>query len=217
MKKTILVVGVAVVAFMSSCSNSGSNETNEAGEAAQTNEESVTYTVDASASSVQWTGAKLRDTKHVGTIMIDAGSLSTTNGVLSAGNFTLNMTSIAESNPADAEQSANLIGHLNSPDFFATGTYPSARFEIVSVNGANIKGNLTIKDSTRMIEIPAVVEITEGGLTASSTFTINRNNWGITWGSSAQPIDFLKDNLVKEEIGFTVNLVANKVNLEAVK
>jgi len=210
MKKTILVVGVAVVAFMSSCSNSGSNETNEAGEAAQTNEESVTYTVDASASSVQWTGAKLRDTKHVGTILIDAGSLSTTNGVLSAGNFTLNMASIAETNPADAKKSADLIGHLSGSDFFETGTYPSARFEIVEVNGANIKGNLTIKDSTRMIEIPAVVEITESGLTASSTFTINRNNWGITWGSAAQPIDFLKDNLVKEEIGFTVNLVAKK-------
>ncbi len=208
MKKTILVVGVAVVAFMSSCSSS--NETNEAGEAAQTNEESVTYTVDASASSVQWTGSKLFDTQHVGTIMIDAGTLSTTNGVLSAGNFAFKMASIAETNPADAEQSANLIGHLNSPDFFETGTYPSARFEIVEVNGANIKGNLTIKDSTRMIDIPAVVQMTEGGLTASSTFTINRNNWGITWGSKAQPIDFLKDNLIKEEIGFSVNLVAKK-------
>ena len=52
---------------------------------------------------------------------------------------------------------------------------------------------------------------TESGTTMSSTFTINRNDWGVTWGNnSTNKIDFLKDNFIKDEIEFDVNLVASK-------
>jgi polyisoprenoid-binding protein YceI len=210
MKKTILVVGVAAVAFLASCSSSNSTEAKDSGEAAQATSESVTYTVDAAASSLQWTGSKLFDTKHTGTVVIKEGSLSTTNGQLSSGNFIMDMTTIIETNPADAEMSAKLVGHLSSPAFFDNAVYPTARFEIVEVSDGNIKGNLTIKDSTKLIEFPVNVEMNETGITASSSFTINRNDWGITWGSAAEPIAFLKDNLVKEEVEFAINLVANK-------
>ncbi|MCB0735701.1 MAG: YceI family protein, partial [Bacteroidetes bacterium] len=101
-----------------------------------------------------------------------------------------------------------LVGHLKSGDFFQVDSFPTATFEVVSVNGNTITGNLTIKGITKSIEIPADVQIAENRLTASSSFTINRNDWGITWGSAAQPIDFLKDNLIKEEIQFDINLVA---------
>lgn len=210
MKKTVFVVGVALVTIMASCSKSNSTEAKEAGEVAQNTEESVTYTVDPSASTVQWTGAKLTEVTHVGTIGIKEGSLSATNGVLTSGNFVIDMKTIKEINNDDAKSVAKLVGHLSSPDFFNVDSFPTTSFAIVEVVGNTIKGNLSIKGITKMIEIPATIEMTETGLTATSQFIINRNDWGITWGSAAQPIAFLKDNLIKEDIAFDIKLVANK-------
>lgn len=210
MKKSILVLGVAAIALLASCSKSTSTDTAEAGEAAAATDSSVTYQVDAAASSVQRVGAKLRETKHTGTIAIKEGNLSATNGVLTAGKFVMDMSSITEINNADQVSAAKLSGHLQSADFFDVANHPTSTFEVVGVEAGKIKGNLTIKGITKLIEIPATVTITEQGLEATSQFTINRNDWGVTWGSAANPIAFLKDNLVKEEVEYNVRLVATK-------
>ncbi|MCB9241621.1 MAG: YceI family protein [Flavobacteriales bacterium] len=209
MKKSILFVGLLGTLFLAACSNS--TKTTEAGNeevAAQSTEEATSYTVNASESSVKWLGAKLFDTKHTGTVAVKEGELSVVNGFIQSGKFVIDMTTITETNNDNAEMAGKLVGHLKSGDFFQVDSFPTASFEVVSVNGNTITGNLTIKGITKSIEIPADVQIAENRLTASSSFTINRNDWGITWGSAAQPIDFLKDNLIKEEIQFDINLVA---------
>jgi polyisoprenoid-binding protein YceI len=210
MKKTFLLAGVASVMLLASCSNSNSTDATDAGEVATTTDSSVTYTVDPSASTVQWMGAKLTETTHTGTIAIKEGSLSTTNGALTAGNFVIDMGTIQEINNENKEMAVKLAGHLSSPDFFNKDSFPTSTFEIVEVTGNNIKGNLTMKGITKMIEFPATMETTENTLTAKAHFIINRNDWGITWGSAAQPIKMLGDNLIKEDIEFDINLVANK-------
>lgn len=199
---------------MASCGNPSSNETVDAanaGETAEATAESVTYNVNLDESSVNWKGAKIIDGSHTGSIAITSASISTKDGAIEAGNFTLDMNSIAETNNDDEEGVAKLIGHLKSGDFFLVDSFPTASFEITEGGKDHVKGNLTIKGITKEIEIPVTMNDTENGASMTSSFTINRNDWGVTWGNnSTNKIDFLKDNFIKDEIEFDVNLVASK-------
>ncbi|MBI1308222.1 MAG: YceI family protein [Bacteroidetes bacterium] len=210
MKKSILILGVSAVMLLAACSKSDATKTEEAGNAAEITETSVVYQVDPAASTIQWKGEKITETVHTGLISLTEGDLHVDNGSLASGHFVLNMKTIQETNNPDTEKAANLSGHLMGKDFFDADSFPTSTFEIVSVNGNNIKGNLTIKGVTKMIEIPATVEITENNVKATSKFTINRNDWGVKWGSKAQPIAFLKDNFIKEDVEFEITLVANR-------
>ena len=212
MKKTLLILGVAAGVLFASCGQSGETNTvatDEAGQAA----ESVTVekTIDLSASSVQWTGRKILDGMHTGTVAISQGSIAMNGSAIESGNFVLDMSTLKEKNGSDEAMTTKLLGHLSSPDFFDVASYPTASFVITEGGSETIKGNLTIKDVTNQIEIPVQITETAEGTSVSSTFTINRNDWGVTWGNnSTNRIDFLKDNFIKDEIEFVVNLVATK-------
>lgn len=87
-------------------------------------------------------------------------------------------------NPAMNEKLAN---HLRTADFFDVREYPTAKFESTEIapddDGlVTIKGNLTLHGETKEISIPAAVSITEEGLTLKSEFSINRSEFGMTFG-----------------------------------
>ena len=212
MKKTLLNLSVSTGLLLASCGNPKTTTTEEAGETAEATVESVTYSVNIDESTVNWSGAKILDDSHTGTVTVTAGSLSTKDGAIEAGNFTLDMTSIAEANPANEEMTAKLMGHLKSGDFFMVDSFPTASFEITSGGTDMVKGNLTIKGITKEIEIPVTTEMTDAGMTASSKFAINRNDWGVVWGNNNTDENwaFLKDNFIKDEIEFDITLVASK-------
>lgn len=211
MKKTLLILSIATGVIFASCSNPKTTTTDEAGETAEATSESVSYAVNTGESTVTWFGSKVLEGSHTGSIAITSGSLSVKDGAIEAGNFTLDMSSIQEVGGADEKMSAKLIGHLKSGDFFMVDTFPTASFEITSGGTDMVKGNLTIKGITKEIEIPVTTTMTENGMTASSKFAINRNDWNVTWGNnSTNKIDMLKDNFIKDEIEFDVNLVASK-------
>ncbi|MFT5723695.1 MAG: polyisoprenoid-binding protein YceI [Bacteroidia bacterium] len=211
MKKTLLILSISAGVLFASCGDPKTATTEEAGETAEATVESVTYTVDAAASAVNWTGSKILDGSHTGTIAITSGSISAKEGVIESGSFSIDMASFVLVGETEEESAVKLMGHLKSADFFMVDTFPTASFEITSGGAEMVKGNLTIKGITKEIEIPVTVTTTDAGVTASSKFAINRNDWGITWGNnSTNKIDFLKDNFIKDEIEFDVNLVASK-------
>ena len=76
------------------------------------------------------------------------------------------------------------------------------------VAGANktVSGNLTIKDKTVNVSFPAKVEVTENGLTMVSNFTINRQDWGLAYGTEGDP----KDWMISQEVDLELNVVAGK-------
>ena len=212
--KKMLIVSAVLIAF-ASCDNA--SKTSEAGDAASAT--GATLAIDPAASSVNWEGAKMTETVHTGAISLTEGSLSVKEGKLEAGNFTLDMNSITNTDITDTAMSNKLIGHLKSADFFLTDSFPTARFEITGVtpamspDSAQIAGNLTIKGVTQGISFPAKVAVSDSTADASARITINRNDWGITWGGSKTDksiMDMLKNNLIKDEISFTVNLKAKK-------
>ena len=77
------------------------------------------WKLDTAASKIEWVGTKVTG-YHTGTVNLKSGEMTVTNGQVTAGKFTMNMTTIKaigpEKVPPDA--SAKLTGHLQSPDFF---------------------------------------------------------------------------------------------------
>ncbi len=124
-------------------------------------------------------------------------------------NFTVQVTSVK----TDSEKRDK---HLQSGDFFDANKYPEMKFastEIIKTDdGFMAKGNLTIRDVTKMVEVPFKVlgrgdhpmkkgvEIIaiKGGL------TINRNDYGVGTGSWAATA------VVGEEVAINIIIEGNR-------
>jgi polyisoprenoid-binding protein YceI len=214
MKKIqFFLLAIATSVAMTACTDNAAkaNEAEKVAEAAST---SATYNVNTGESKLEWHGEKLAY-GHSGVISITEGSLSLEGDNISAGNFTVDMKTIEEVGASDEESGAKLVGHLMSPDFFDVETFPTSKFEITgaeikAAEGAThvVKGNLTIKDKTNNIEFPATIKVDGDKLTADAKFTINRNDWGVTYGSGISGA--IGDKVISDNIDYTVSLKANK-------
>ncbi|MFL6248905.1 MAG: YceI family protein [Thermoanaerobaculia bacterium] len=104
-----------------------------------------------------------------------------------------------------------LTGHLKTADFFDVAKYPKATFTSTSIapapagspNGTThiLKGTLDLHGTTKDIEIPVIAQQTADGVHTTSEFTINRQDWGISYRGAAD--DLIKDNvLIKLDLMF---------------
>jgi polyisoprenoid-binding protein YceI len=177
--------------------------------------EGTVYTVD-STSNISWTGSKPTG-KHTGTFTITRGDLSVKDGALTGGTFTIDINSLNNEDLAgDAESKGKLEGHLKSPDFFDVAKYPTAKFEItgVDVNTDStkkdvthiIKGNLTLKDSTKNVAIPARVTIDAKTIAASADFSIDRTLWGMNYKGPDNPQDWIIAKAVELQLNLKASL-----------
>jgi len=214
MKKTLLLPAALIA--LASCGDA-SKSSGEAGDVAAGT--GAAYAIDPAASTIGWEGAKMTETVHSGNISLSEGTLSVKEGRIEAGSFTVDMNSITDTDLTDTTYANKLVGHLKSADFFQTDSFPTARFEITGVTAAAspdsaiVSGNLTLKGVTNGISFPAKVAVADSTVDASARITINRNDWGITWGGSKTDksiMDMLKNNLIKDEITFNVSLKAKK-------
>lgn len=88
-------------------------------------------------------------------------------------------------------------GHLKSPEFFDAEKFPTVSFESTSIEKKNdeeykLKGNLTIKDVTKPVEL----HVNHGGIgkdpwgNTKAGFTlegkINRKDFGLTWNAALE-------------------------------
>jgi polyisoprenoid-binding protein YceI len=209
---------VAAAAFaLASCGGDASvNEVTPtaAEEPAAPTVESVNYGVNTDESSLWWEGTKATYGHH-GVVSVIGGMLTIEGDVVTAGNFMIDMASLVETDNPDTTSAGQLIGHLTSPDFFDVATYPGASFEITGaeVNATDsttqtISGNLTIKDKTNNISFPANVTVTGDDFAALATFSINRNDWGVVYGSGVSGA--IGDAIIGDMITFKVNLNGGK-------
>ncbi len=221
MKK--LLLPAALLFALASCNNAPEADKAATGEKeAVANAEGTVFATD-STSTLGWTGTKPTGS-HNGTFSLKEGSLTEKEGNLVAGSFvidinTLNCLDLA----GDAKQKGDLEGHLKSPDFFDAAKFPTAKFEITGVEAFKydsltmkdvvmkdathtIKGNLTLKDSTKNVTFPAKVTIAADKVTAVADFNIDRTLWGMNYKGPNNPQDWI--------ISKTVNL---KLNISASK
>ena len=163
------------------------------------------FTVDTKSSTLEWRGEKVTG-YHTGTVNISEGKMDVEDGRITNGNFTIDMTSIENTDIEDAGTKAKLIGHLKSDDFFSVSTHKTANFNLTSFrpmkvdeNGNNymVKGELTIKGITNEISFPANVKIDGEQMVAIADVTFDRTKWKVRYGSGSF-FDSLGDNMISE-------------------
>ncbi len=224
MKKLSIIAGAAVLFAVASCKESKTDNATIATEqtaAAQTGE---TFNVESDSTLVKWTGYHKGGLNPRFGTMKTTGTFSVENGNLTSGNITSDLNTLltdpASVDPklSDGKTSADLDGHLKTADFFDIAKYPNVTFAITKVEdlpagtvskteGANknVSGNLTIKDKTVNVTFPAKVEISGSKLKLASKFSINRQDWGLAYGTEGDP----KDWMISQEVDLELNVVAN--------
>lgn len=159
--------------------------------------------------------------EHHGTFNVSEGVFYVKNdAVVSGGKLSFDIKSLKITD-ADTSGAYKLAGHLASPDFFAADSFPTATFEITSIenykpdttnklvlDGAThtVKGNLTLKGVTKNVSFPAIINVTPTALIAKANFNINRTDWGLVYGNDRS----LGDKFIRPEVNISFNISANK-------
>ena len=165
--------------------------------------------LDLTTSVMTWKGTKPTGS-HNGTVSFTSGGMVVENGVLKEGEFVINMSTIKNIDMAGSEGAGKIEKHLKAPDFFDVALYPTSKFVITSVleveGNMAVTGNLTIKDVTKSITIPASVTTVDGVTTfKSELFNIDRADFNVKYGSKRWIVG-LKDKFIDDlvEMSFTV-------------
>ncbi len=196
MKKTIILLASA--AFLFSC---GSEEHHvEAHEAKKVEQKTVTtnavtYNKIQDGSTVNWKGSIVGGIKsHNGVLKLKKAEVVADENGIEKAKVTIDMKSIHSLDIPTTEQDyIDLVGHLNSPDFFNTSQFPEADFEITDIkkkeeNKYAVTGNLTLMGVTKSITFDADIKTTPKAIhIKSEPFTIDRTQWGVNFHSEGTP------------------------------
>jgi polyisoprenoid-binding protein YceI len=152
--------------------------------------------IDTAQSRIEWTAAKVTRT-HEGGFRSFHGTVYLDGDRVTGAEVTADAASIY----TDPDR---LTQHLRSGDFFDVATYPEVRFVIDEVTplapgdsagaaGATHRaaGTLTMRDRTNRVAFPVALRVEGGAATADADFTIDRQDWGLTY--PGQPDDLIRD------------------------
>ena len=205
MKNLLLLIVIATVA---ACNNpSSTTNTSEAEQAPTTILGGKDYAINSDSSTVFWKGSKPTGDIHVGTVQIKKGILKISDSTITGGQFTIDMNSNLVTDEDMSERGkSKLKKHLTNDDFFETNNYPEATLEITSSTSDSLKANLEIKNITKSITIPYTLSQTNKKIMASSSFSIDRTLWGVTYKSGSF-FKNLADRLIDDAIQFDIELV----------
>ncbi len=116
---------------------------------------------------------------HTGTVVISEGTIAVESGVINAGSFVLDMTSVQL---LDMDND-KFEGEIRD-DFFQAPTNPTSTFVITKTenqwSGLVVYGDLTIKGVTKAINFPATVTMNGNTVQFAAAFAIDRLLRGLT-------------------------------------
>ena len=143
--------------------------------------------VNAENSTIKWMGSKVASS-HEGTVTIQKGMLMIDHGDLVGGQFSIDMTSISNTD-MEGRKKERLEWHLKNADFFDVEQFPLAMITIAKAekgegNFYKIVADLTIKGITHSVTFPAKVEINGLNFSARAKIKIDRTKWDIKYGSN---------------------------------
>lgn len=171
--------------------------------------ETQKFEVVSAQSNIDWVGRKVTGA-HNGTIDIKAGVLTFQDGALSGGRFVADTRSIKILDVTDPATNVQFAGHLASDDFFNSDQYPEAIFDITSVSGDHVEGNLTIKGITRAVGFDAKIGRSNGTVTATGKIVVDRTLYGMKFRSGNFFKD-LGDTLIYNDFDLNVTITAKAV------
>jgi polyisoprenoid-binding protein YceI len=207
MKNSIYML-LFIAAVFSAC-NKGSNETTETSEAVDETgieQGDQTLNVNTSESQLEWKASKVTGT-HNGTVPISGGTINLKDGEIVSGSFTIDMTAIEVIDITDEKTKGDFLDHMASDDFFSTEENPTATLTITSIENGQMTANLTIKGITKSITFPYEASINDEVLTANASFTIDRTEWEIRYGSG-KFFEDLGDKMINDAIELSVSITA---------
>jgi polyisoprenoid-binding protein YceI len=191
MKKTITTLFLIIITFFCLSDLSAQKTT-------------AMVSINVSESSIHWLGKKITG-QHEGNINLLSGSLIMENGLLTGGDFVVDMNSIA-SKDLKGESAKKLEESLKSEEWFDAENHPQAKLvfsSVVSQGGGlyNVTGDFTIKGKTN----PATFELQVNYLEATAKVIIDRTLYNILHGSTSF-LDNLKDKIIDNYFELDVNL-----------
>ena len=163
-----------------------------------------TQKVNTEKSSINWLGKKIGG-QHEGIIKIKSGTLELKNDQIVSGNFTVDMTSITNTDIKNEVYNKKLVGHLKSDDFFGVEKFPTASLNITKAtkfsNGkTSVTGELTIKGKTESITF----DLIKSENSYTSKIEIDRSKYDVKYGSTSF-FDSLGDKAIDDI--FILNIV----------
>jgi polyisoprenoid-binding protein YceI len=173
------------------------------------------HALDLTESKVVWIGRNLIN-KHWGQVALSTGQVEVRDGIPVKGEVTLDMKRLTCSDLAGNPLHDVLIHHLESDDFFDVARFPEARFSFdhaercsdrAGCRNLKLHGQLTLRGVTKPLDIDACAGVTpEGKAALQSTFTFNRTEWGVLYGSGSF-FRRLAGHLVNDEIELQLRIL----------
>lgn len=164
------------------------------------------YTVDNDNSKVNWKGTMIGVYSHDGTINFKSGDVTVTDGVVTGGNFVIDMNTITplDENYGPSGTKEDLVKHLGSDEFFGVAENPTASLKITAGTEMNLNADLTIKGVTEQVVVTDV-KVTEENdvLTASGKVTFDRQKFGASYAPA-------KDVVLSDDIELEITISAKK-------
>ncbi|MBT3301362.1 MAG: YceI family protein [Bacteroidetes bacterium] len=191
-KHLTFVLAIAIAFVVASCNNktdeathNHEDGTSHEGHDHATAVEAISYAISLENSKASWSGNMIGVYSHEGDLLFSEGELSLADGKVTAGSFTVDMTTMITTD-ADAlykmASREDLIGHLSNDDFFSVATYPTASFVVKSHEGSNIVGDLTIKGVTNEETLTdVVITENEGTISASGNLVFDRQVYNVSY------------------------------------
>jgi rhodanese-related sulfurtransferase len=177
-----------------------------------------THALDLTESRVVWVGRNLIN-KHWGQVAISRGEVVFENGNLTRGEVVLDMKRITSSDLAGSDLHDVLIHHLESDDFFDVERFPEARFTIERTEvcadcpgsrNLRLHGALTLRGITHPLTVEAAAGLTpEGKAALQTTFTLDRTQWGVLYGSG-KFFQRLAGHLVNDDLELQVRMLTKE-------
>lgn len=209
MKIKLLTIAIALGFGLLSCTNQQTkNEKNTPEKKQNVTHESVKYNIDTENSKANWKGSMIGVYAHEGEIMFKEGSIELTDGNISGGEFVIDMTSMVTTDDDALYKMApreKLIGHLQSPDFFATEQFPTAGFKIKSVSGNEIIGDLSIRGKVNEEKVSDVrFSVENNSLKASGKLVFDRQKYDVSYENK------MNDMVLSDDIELMIEITASR-------
>ena len=164
------------------------------------------YNIENETSFITWTGREVSTSFHYGTIDLTSGQFELSEGLISSGEFVVDMTTIKNQDLPSESAQDRLETHLKSDDFFSVEAYPTAKISILQSEKISdgkwlVLGGLTIKNFTHPIEFEMINSL-EGW---NATLVFDRSLYEVKFRSGTF-FEMLGDKMIYDDIELEINL-----------
>ena len=188
---------------LTSCNLNTSQSESSNGSTLQASDAS--YTINPDQSIIVWTGREVTTSKHFGNIYFASGQFEVKSGLISSGEFVVDMTTI-DNQDLPEDRRGRLEAHLKSDDFFSVESYPTALLSILSSESVAygkwmVSGELTIKTFTHPVEF----EMSNSNDGWKANLVFDRSKYEVKFRSGSF-FENLGDKLIYDDIELAINL-----------